>query len=900
MFLSAQGKLFASQRVALILLFQLAVCLIRPPLVGAIFLITLLNFSAVSTAKGVSRQENEISALLRLRCAKCHGPLHPKASLNLSTFRGLARGGDSGVVVNPKKSEESLLWLRVEADEMPPESPLTVREKAQLKEWIDQGAKGIPQGELTESVGGDHWAFQKLIKPSLPQVKDTSRARTFIDRFVQAGLEEYQLEFSADADPRTLIRRVAFDLTGLPPTPEEITQFLSDPTSDAYEHMVDRYLASPRYGERWGQFWLDAAGYADSSGYFSLEFDRPLAWRYRDYVIAAFNCDKPFDQFIKEQLAGDELIDFQREEDIDLEKMQCLVATQYLSNTSDGTDQSAANPDAMRIDRYAALEGTQQNIASSLLALSLKCAKCHDHKFEPITQKEYYQVQSLLLPAMNPAKWVKPLDRKIRVTLPGDKAAWQIELAKLKEQHAKLEVESRQLKNEVESFRAPREVVFADISEETASVSWSATAPEDDLPPYAPSIDIEKPKSHCVLREGKKLNLIAGFGPESWVSTKRSFDWTPDQIGQSIQVTFDLISDQSNVDGKPSVPAKYFGYYLAMHDVYRRKAKGGNILVDGQASGSATVYLNYPGAQVRTTVLGVEKYVGGKNFGIRITNTGDNKFQLEHLVDGLPDGEQMTVTATDLPDGGFGFYLGAGRSFVVENVTVSIGQSTAAIPDDKQAKIEANNKRRQAISQEIKKLDEQIKLGPGTDIAWVTDATPQPPEVHLLKRGLYDSPGDTVQPGSLSVLTDDDNPLSVVSPNNGRSSGRRLALANWLTKPGSRPAALVARVQANRIWFHHFGEGIVSTPDNFGLSGAVPTNLSLLEYLAAQLIESGWQQKSLHRLIVTSTVYRQNSVVRDKDIAVDPGNHCWWRFPIQRLAAESYRDAILAVSGELD
>jgi hypothetical protein len=234
-----------------------------------------------------------------------------------------------------------------------------------------------------------HWAFQPLRKPDSRAIKNTGLARNEVDRILLARLEGQGLSFAAHADRSTLVRRVCFDLTGLPPTPAEVDQFVGDPAPDAYERMVERYLASPHYGERWGQFWLDAAGYADSSGYFSNERDRPLAYRYRDYVIESFNRDVPFDEFVREQLAGDELSGFRPDAEMSPDAIRPLVATHFLSNAPDGTDQSAPSPEAMRLDRYAALEGTQQIVASSLLGLSLKCARCHDHKFEPISQREY-------------------------------------------------------------------------------------------------------------------------------------------------------------------------------------------------------------------------------------------------------------------------------------------------------------------------------------------------------------------------------------------------------------------------------------------------------------------------------------------------------------------------------
>ncbi|MBC7816832.1 MAG: DUF1549 domain-containing protein, partial [Planctomycetaceae bacterium] len=236
-----------------------------------------------------------------------------------------------------------------------------------------------------------HWAFQTLQRPAVPAVKDAEHGRSPIDRFVLAKLEEQGLSLSPEADKRTLIRRVAVDLTGLPPTPSELAEFVADQSPDAYERMVERYLASPHYGERWGKWWLDVAGYADSNGYFNADSDRPLAYRYRDYVIRAMNADKPFDQFIREQIAGDELSGFdpkEHERHATPEMIDLLEATHFLRNSPDGSGESDGNPEEVMIDRYFALEGAQQILSSSLLGLTIQCSKCHDHKFEPITQRE--------------------------------------------------------------------------------------------------------------------------------------------------------------------------------------------------------------------------------------------------------------------------------------------------------------------------------------------------------------------------------------------------------------------------------------------------------------------------------------------------------------------------------
>src|SRR5687768_8036587 len=365
-------------------------------------------------------------------------------------------------------------------------------------------ASAVSQKDGKQPDGSKHWAFQSLHKSQPPATRDPTSVRSDVDRFIVAALEARGLSLSAEADRVTLIRRVCFDLTGLPPTPQEVDAFVADKTPDAYERMVERYLASPRYGERWGQYWLDAAGYADSSGYFSNEKDRPLAYRYRDYVIDSFNRDVPFDQLVREQLAGDEMVDWKSGADASPEVVRALVATQYLSNAPDGTDQSAAQPEAMRLDRYSALEGTQQIVASSLLALSLKCARCHDHKFEPISQREYYQIQSIFLPALNPADWVPPLKRTVAVTTPDDKLRFaarrrehETRVAALKADGARMaaalaaRTADAPLTNSVLAQQPIRDgaVLFADLPDARVAAAWVSSPPTPAQTTFAVLLD---------------------------------------------------------------------------------------------------------------------------------------------------------------------------------------------------------------------------------------------------------------------------------------------------------------------------------------------------------------------------------------------------------------------------
>jgi hypothetical protein len=576
----------------------------------------------------------------------------------------MARGGASGPAVVPGQLDESVLWDQVSSGEMPPEpeEPLSADEKEVIRRWIERGAAGLPDAAEAARTppGADHWAFAPPTHPRPPAVRDGRRVRGPVDRFIQRALEDRGLTLGPDADRATLIRRLSFDLTGLPPSPAEVTAFVADPDPDAYQRLVDRLLASPHHGERWGKHWLDASGYADSNGYFSADTDRPLAYRYRDYVIRSFNADRPLDRVVREQLAGDELAGGRRGPGTPPEVVDLLVATHFLRNSQDGTGESDGNPDEVRADKYAVLEGTAQVIVSSLLGLTIQCARCHDHKFEPVTQEDYYRLQAILYPAFNVEHWVKPNERVV--------------------------------------VAGPRDELLR----------WEAGAK---------AIDAEL------------------------AALRRSF------------------------------------------------------------------------------VTGSEK--------------------------------------------------------------------------ERKAKEES-------LKPVIEAIESRRRPNPGR-IAWVGDVPGAPAEIPILVRGSYSTPGRKVGPGVPAFLADPDNRYEPDAASAGPgSTGRRLALARWLTKPGSRPAALLARVLANRIWQDHFGTGLAATPENLGYTGSPPSHPELLEFLAAELVRSGWSAKAMHRLIVTSTAYRQSSAVRPEAARIDPDNRLLAHYPLRRLDAESIRDAMLAASGELD
>jgi hypothetical protein len=755
-----------------------------------------------------------------------------------------------------------------------------------------------PTGRAGDQTGARHWAFEPLAPAAVAPVGQPSQALTPVDCFLSASLNQHGLRFSPEADRYTLIRRVSFDLLGLPPTPDEIETFVNDTRPEAYERLVERCLASPHYGERWGKHWLDAAGYSDSNGYFSADSDRPLAYRYRDYVVASLNRDKPVDQFIREQIAGDELAAYQPGGEIRPDQAELLVATHFLRNAQDGTGESDGNPDEVRADRYSVLEGTQQIIGSALLGLTLQCARCHDHKFEPVTQANYYQLQAILAGAFDPEHWVKPNDRQVITASAAQISAWEAQTRDLDERIAALRQEFAVW---VRQNRPRGEVHFADhfdVADELLA-RWSNTAPGDDAAGGSPAVQLGSGTSPAARVENGALSIVESAGSGNrWLSTVESFDWAPSKPGDAIQVTFDLIADKVESTDQP---AARIGFYLALADYNDNSgSSGGNILIDGNPAGGASVYVDYPGDDSRSLgTIGTSGYHPGHNYGVRVTNRGDGQYLLEQLVDGLAEEKTVTLVQSDLTPGGFGFEFCCGRSFVVDNVVIERNSQTEETSAASANYSDEYQQKHKALDADIARLNGQRSEKPGK-AAVVIDSSPTAPDWYLLVRGNYSKRSTKVEPGVPDVLQEPANTYTLVAPSGAASSGRRLALARWLTQPGSRAAALLARVTVNRVWQQHFGTGICATTDNLGYSGSAPSNPPLLEYLAGEFVRSGWSMKSLHRTIVLSHAYRQASLPRDDGLEFDADNRLLWRYPLRRLDAESLRDAALKLTGELD
>ncbi len=388
--------------------------------------------------------DSRVAPILATHCRKCHGAAKPKSGLDLTSAGTLLRGGDSGPAVVPGSSTKSLLVEQIADGSMPPEGEdrLSPDELAAIRHWIDAGAHAataVPTQTRppSDAAAREYWAFRKLTPPAVPQVS-AAAPRTPVDAFIVARLAGQRLHLAPPADRLTLLRRVSLDLTGLPPTPEEIEAFAADDRDDSYERLVDRLLASPAFGQRWGRHWLDAAGYSDitggdnDAGIIKLSDGK---WKYRDYVVRSFNADKPYDQFLIEQLAGDELVDWRQSASFSPETQELLVATGFLRNAADDTDEKElTTPDIL----HGVLQRTSEVVANNLLGLTVGCAKCHDHKYEPISQQEYYRLVAAFSPTFNPQSWVPPKSRALADISPKQRAEAERHNAELDRQVAEL------------------------------------------------------------------------------------------------------------------------------------------------------------------------------------------------------------------------------------------------------------------------------------------------------------------------------------------------------------------------------------------------------------------------------------------------------------------------------
>jgi len=690
----------------------------------------------------LASEKEVFSSILGAKCFVCHGRRTQQAGLDLRTRESLLKGGKSGPAVVPGKPDESLIIKRIAAQEMPPPKlqeqfsvrGLTLDEFEKLKAWIAAGAPSANEKPVTVRADIDplvsekdrqHWSFQPPAHLQIPAGTKARSARNPIDAFLLEKLDEKGLMFSAPAPKLTLMRRAYIDLIGMPPGVDEIQSYLADSKADAYERLIDRLLDSPRYGERWARYWLDAAGYADSEGAVSADSVRPHAWRYRDYVIRALNSDKPFDQFLVEQIAGDELFDYKSAHDYTPDQLDKLVATGFLRAAPDSTYSTEQN---FFPDRYDTIASQLDILGTSVLGLTIGCARCHDHKYDRIPQRDYYRLSAILQTAYDPYDWLSPNQCLGVGAKCGDA---QIRLLPLR---------SKDEERENEIHNAPIQRGIAELEERLRAKAA----------PYREKLRAEK------------------------------LEKTPADVRPDLLKALNTKADQRTEIQK----------YL------------------------------------------VEKF-----------------------------GPLLEVTEREL--------IGRFEDYQQESREV-------------QQKLRA----------------ERFKLRPAPRIRALFDMGGAPSPNRILLRGDFTNPGALVEPGPPSVISASIPPYRVEKlPFASETSGRRLALARWLTHPNH---PLTARVIVNRIWQDHFRTGLVASSANFGKTGLPPSHPELLDWLAIELVRQGWSIKKLHRLIMTTAAYRQDSRYEESRHGSDPENKLLSRFPFRRKDADALRDSIVKISGRLD
>jgi hypothetical protein len=811
----------------------------------------------------------------------CHSGAKPEAGLDL-TSRALAlKGGVSGAALLPGDPEKSLLLQRVSARQMPPGSPLVDDEVALLRRWIAGGAVW-PQTPA-QRAGLDWWSLRPLTAPNPPTLQShREKVRTGtanpIDAFILAKLKANGLSLAPPADRGTLIRRVTFDLLGLPPTPGEIDRFLNDHSPNAYEKLVDRLLADPRYGERWGRHWLDVVRFSESDG-FERDNLRPNAWPYRDYVVSAFNQDRPYARFVTEQIAGDVLTPLTRDG---------IAATGFLVA---GPWDEVGNTQVSRVMKTRVREEEMEDVVGTVcqtfLGLTVNCARCHDHKFDPIPQRDYYRIKAAFEGVYHGERpLLPPQEQRLR---DAEAAQMRLRATTLEEQIGRIEAEGR-----------------ARLSVEHSPIS-----------PISQGAAVPIPMAQWTFEQDAR-------------DTRGALNGT--LVGGARVERGRLI-----LDGKGA----YFRSPPLPRTLREKTLEAWVTLPDRQQRGGAVLSVQTPdGGQFDAIVFGERepgKWMAGSEFFHRTQDlqaSGEGAAGLIHIAivyradnsiavyrDGrpyampyAPSGDAATLRT--FPAGGaevlIGLrHLGAANGFLrgeVEEARVydraltdaevaasfHAGISGISSADLQRALTPEERGHRDALTAELQRTQGVLSALERPLLAYAANAA-QPEVTRLLPRGDVEHPGAPVAAGGLSCVRTPapDWGLAPDAP----EGLRRLRLAQWITAP-SNP--LTARVLVNRVWHYHFGRGIVGTPNDFGFNGERPTHPELLDWLASAFLRDGGRLKPLHRLILLSDTYRQSACFDPAAASRDAEDRLLWRFPPRRLEGEAIRDAMLSVSGQLN
>ena len=823
--------------------------------------------------------DREIRPLLQERCIECHGEKKQKGELRLDAKSYTFKGGHDGPAIVAGKLDKSPLYQRIintdDKERMPPKGdPLTSSQVSAIRTWIESGA-AWPENAADKAALADkrlqHWAWQPLTKFSTPQS---------IDSIIHAKLAENKLQPSPEADRRTLIRRLSFDLHGLPPTPAEVEAFIQDKDPKAYEKLIDRLLASPRYGERYARHWLDIAHYADTHG-FERDQRRDNAWRYRDYVINALNADKPYDQFLREQIAGDVLSPIDP---------HAIAATGFLAaGPWDFVGQVETKSDVLRRSaRTLDLDDMVTQVMTAACGVTVNCARCHDHKLDPISQREYYSLWSVFA----------GLKR-------GDRDLDTAESARLAAERDKSLTRHRQVTTELAKLTGEG-LDLADMisggngrgtGEKGAGLHiGNGTVVKDKLgyhrdikanrlqKPEWGNVNAPKFVQWLFVPDGRVEVNVAFKKPVQGVPPTSAHTWDAIRNGPLASQVSTIIDGTDFAKEGHSILGLHANSAVTFDLAEIRKASG-------YAKMRLTAMIGFgANKQAASSLADFTVFVGSEQKFQRLKMRKD---EFAHIDLSIPaNAPTLTLMATDGGDGGIG------------NDLLFLGDAKLTLDIESQPLSAADKARVQTLRAEEKQLSAKLNAKVATDKVYAVIAD-KPPAVQILKRGDSESPAEeSIPPGTLSLLRDLKPALGTLDTPEG---DRRKALAAWITNPCN---PLTRRVIVNRLWHWHFGQGIVNTPSDFGLGGGKPSHPELLDYLADELLKSDWSLKRMHKLIVMSQTYRQDSrrgtlqapaaVENRRSLEIDSNNRLLWRQNPRRIEAEATRDFVLAVSGKLN
>ncbi len=825
----------------------------------------------------------EVQPIFSKHCYQCHGPNKHESDYRLDIRDHAMRGGDfSEPAIVPGKAAQSPLFKYVSSSDaetlMPPadsgEPRLTAVEIESIRRWIEEGAVWPDEFAGPTRVSELHWSLKPLIMPTIPG-DDVNP----IDAFIGAKLAANNLKISPAADRRTLIRRLSYDLIGLPPTPTEIDAFIEDTSPEAFQALVDRLLNSPQYGERWGRHWLDVARYTESQGF---EYDRIRnnAWHYRDYVIKSFNDDKPYDRFMREQIAGDVL------EPVTSEG---IIATSLLvCGPWDQAGNAQSNATQRAITREDELEDLIGVVGQTFLGLTINCARCHSHKFDPIPHHEYYRIKSVFEGVKHGERSIVSVeDNKVRdeqrQALVADYARAAERVSKIESAAVKIAAAKKRDESKAsDRITKPGPEPFARWTFEGTS---DASVPSGELHGGATIANghLQLVKEGAYFQTQALQKNIGEKTLEAWVSLA-SLDQSggaPISIETNDGRIFDAIVFGERQPKKWTAGSNGFSRTKDL-DIPEETAETSDfvhVAISYHADNSIAFYRNgKPLAPPYSPASPLQVFAAGEaHVLLGRRHTGGGKPWLVGEI------KQAALYDHALSD------AEVAASFFAGNYNSSLADMLAVLTAEQ---IDA----RAAALLEMQRLQNSIDaLKPEADAKSYAGVRVQPEPTKRLKRGEVTSPDEVVTPGALSAIYDLEPDFGL--PADAPEAARRMKFADWLCDSRN---PLPARVMANRIWHSHFGQGLVATPNDFGVSGARPSHPELLDWLAIKFMEKNWSIKSLHRIIVNSATYRQSSKHDEKAAAIDADNQLHWRFSPRRLEAEAVRDAMLMASGQLN